>query len=205
MEQLLIDVDGILSAVEAHEFSCVYEHEYDVLAEIIEDYNNNRKKQSWPLIKTSRLAKILRDYAISHVVRDEMGVIEIAEQIILITARLYVNTILCGHSRTSWRDYVNGCDCEIDDLDSFESFTDDYLFDDEAGQYRISDYALSKLMIAIDEMVVSSSAEELLSHISIILNICHMRSDLSSWFIEGGSAKLRELNEMPLYMPDTDN
>ena len=64
---------------------------------------------------------------------------------------------------------------------------------DDKGAWRISDYALSKLVNGCMELMYAKTPEEKLMKIDWILNVIHMRSDIAGWFVEGGSQTLDEL------------
>lgn len=188
-----------MTPVELNEFEGVYSREWQIVHSIYQDYLSGVKKQAWSVIKTHRLAKILKDYAKTGIIRDEEGVIEVAEEIIQKTAALYVNTILCGHTSIDPVPYLEEELDEKIDTEKFEAFTDEYLFDDEVGQYRISDYGLGKLMDICYEMEECKTAIELLSCISMALNVMHQRSNLSAWLIEGGIQRLKELSNLDVH------
>lgn len=184
------------SLVEMHEFSTIYDYEDEIVERILDDFAKKAERQPWKPIKTERLAQICRSYARDGVIRDEQGLIDIAEWFIHLVAVLYVNTVLWGHTMRSPNDYLQQyTDQDIDaDGEEFEEFFDDYISDPDTGQWIISDYALGPLCDVCYEMSHCTDAEELFRQLSKGLNIVHMRGDLSKWFVEGGKYRLTELN-----------
>jgi len=196
-----MEIAETLTLVQCWDWNDISEQQGDIVMEIAKDYENGVTKQPWQTIHTSRLSKILLDYAHKGYVRDEIGVIEIAQQIIDNVARLLVNTILCGHTMSSPMAYVRGYDEFVDvDEAEFNAFTDEYLWDDKQGCYRISDYGLGLLCNICNKMPQCVSAEQLLALISAALNVYHQRSDLSAWLVEGGQEELCRLSNLDLAM-----
>jgi hypothetical protein len=194
-----MEIAESLTPVQRWDWNEVHDQQYDIILEIYNDYKNGVAKQYWPLINTNRLAKILLDYAYKGYVRDEIGTLEIAQQIIDNVARIYANTILCGHAEINPIDYMhNYLDTEIIDEEHFNAFTDEYLWDDKQGCYRISDYGLGLLCNICNKMTQCVNAEQLLALISEALNVYHQRSNLSTWLVEGGQEELCRLSNLEL-------
>jgi len=197
-----MEIAETLTLVQRWDWDNLSDQAHDIVSEIYEDYQNGVAQQRWTLIYTHRLGKILRDYALKGYVRDEIGVIEIAQQIIDNVARLFVNTIMCGHTAISPIDYLREyirSDIDID-VEDFNAFTDEYFWDADQGCFRISDYGLVMLADICCEMTQCVSAEQLLALISAALNVYHQRSDLSAWLVEGGQEELCRLSNLDLAM-----
>jgi hypothetical protein len=168
----------------------------DILDEYQQHYNDLNYHQEWDIVPAGRLIKIWNDWVKMGFVRDVKGLNSIAELIVRNINKLEVNAILCGH-----HDY-GGDPVEYaqDNLgvtlpkDYFER--DDSFFTDEKGQYRFSDCAMKRLTTKALELRSAKSAEQKLQIIDRILNIVHPRSDLASWFVEGGSKTLSRLSGM---------
>jgi hypothetical protein len=77
---------------------------------------------------------------------------------------------------------------EEDEIDGFEDFAVD-----EDGNWRISDYALDKLIGLAIDILGSDDSDKKLVVIDKLLNVVHARSDLSSWFVRGGQSTLNQL------------
>jgi hypothetical protein len=73
-------------------------------------------------------------------------------------------------------------------------FTWYYTEDPESGQAYISDYGMQPLMTLVGELRRETKPEDKLVTIDKMLNVVHPRSDMASWFIEGGSSSLSKLS-----------
>jgi hypothetical protein len=69
-----------------------------------------------------------------------------------------------------------------------------YTEDPEEGQPYISDYGMQPLMTLVGELRRETKPEDKLVTIDKMLNVVHPRSDMASWFIEGGSSSLSKLS-----------
>jgi len=72
----------------------------------------------------------------------------------------------------------------------------DYYMDDpdhKLGGF-ISDYGLKPLETLLGQLVRSNKPEDDVPIIDKMLNVIHQRSDIASWFVEGGSASLSALS-----------
>lgn len=58
----------------------------------------------------------------------------------------------------------------------------------------ISDYGLKPLLTLLQELMRSRTHEEKLVTIDKMLNVLHQRSDIASWFVQGGSNALSQLS-----------
>jgi hypothetical protein len=65
---------------------------------------------------------------------------------------------------------------------------------DETGTHYISDYGLKPLQELAGKLLDATTAEEKLLLLDRVLNVCHRRSDLATWFVQGGRGALDELN-----------
>jgi len=163
----------------------------DILREYAQHYKDLNYRQDWDVVPAARLIKIWNDYAKTGFVRDERGLDQIEDIILTNIAKLHVNTILCGHDsedNVAFAEGVLGEDLPEDYFDNDGSF-----FEDEKGAWRLSDYALKPLEADAAKLRRGATAEQRLQIIDHILNIIHARSDLSSWFVEGGRATLNRL------------
>jgi hypothetical protein len=105
--------------------------------------------------------------------------------------KLEVNTKLAGHERENPSQYaesVTGQEHPEDHFDKLEHF-----FDDEKGNWRISDYAMKPLTELAMKMENTFDPKEQLQLVDRALNLVHQRSDLSSWFVQGGQKTLNRL------------
>jgi len=168
----------------------------EISADVVKEYNDNLKnegyRQSWTVVPAQRLKKIWIDYASLGFVRDVKGMNLISGIIIENIFKINVNNILTGHAPVGALEGLIRDELELDldheHFDKAESF-----FDDDKGAWRISDYAIEKLMNNAYQLRFAKNAEEQLLITDRILNIVHCRSDLASWFVEGGSRTLDEI------------
>lgn len=155
----------------------------------------NRGVQAWSVVPKNLLFRVWESYAELGFIRDEAALDDIAMQMVINAAKLYVNTTLMGHTeghgRTAFESMLEGHSKEEIDrlLDGFEDFVIA-----ENGQWRISD-RIDKIANAAVEILAARTPVEKLTAIDILLNIAHQRSDLAASFIEGGSFTLSELSE----------
>ena len=161
----------------------------------VQEYMDNIDKpdyrQSWRLVPAGRLKKIWQDYARFGFVRDEKGIDMIKEIVIENIHKIAVNNILTGHTPANPERYAK----DFFDIDFEDGYFDilDSFFDDEKGNWRLSDYAMDDLNRNGMLLLEAKSPEEKLLIIDRILNIVHQRSDLASWFVEGGTQTLNAL------------
>lgn len=74
-----------------------------------------------------------------------------------------------------------------------DRFTD-YSTDPKSGHLYISDYGLEPLQKLVIELRNEKTPEQRLVTVDKMLNVVHMRSDLASWFVQGGSSALSSLS-----------
>ena len=157
------------------------------------EFQSGTKTQPWKLVPAQRLIAIWKASAKQGFVRDSKGLAEIAERMVENTARLLVNTELAGHGEQSTQAVLfnYGLDDEISG-EQIEQFVD-WAVDMPTGGWRISDYGLESLIGLASQLMDDPTDEEKLVIIDRMLNVTHQRSDLASWFVEGGSATLDRL------------
>jgi hypothetical protein len=61
----------------------------------------------------------------------------------------------------------------------------------------MSDYGLEPLLKLLYDLMRTDVPEQELVLIDRMLNVVHMRSDIASWFVEGGSRSLSQLSASP--------
>jgi hypothetical protein len=81
----------------------------------------------------------------------------------------------------------------------------DYYMNDPEGKMGgfISDYGLDPLLKLLGQLMRQTKPEEKLVTIDRMLNVVHQRSDIASWFVEGGSRALSQLSGYS--SPDEDS
>ena len=73
-------------------------------------------------------------------------------------------------------------------------FFENYLTDPKSGHLYISDYGLPAIEQLTAQLYGENSPEMKVQIIDKILNVVHQRSDLASWFVQGGSSSLSDLS-----------
>lgn len=168
------------------------ETETTVLFEILDEFEKY-DTQPWKVVPAYKLRKQYVDMYVVGFANDS-EVEKIQDRIIDNILRLQINTILCSHGTQDpieWlKDYAE-LDVDEDWLDRYG----DWIIDPNCGQWRISDYALDKLFPLAVELLAADDAETKLYWIDRIMNVVHPRSDLASWFVEGGVQTLRLIKE----------
>lgn len=159
---------------------------------INEILSNPNEPQKWETLPADKVIALWRDYAKYRAVRDPDAVNELAFTMAMITAKLEVNTEMSGHTQSDpkelWRDnYGEEMPPEIDEK------IGDFILDPKAGQWRISDAGLDKLVPFAIALLSNESPEEKLVDMDRMLQVCHMRSDLAANYIEGGTDTLDTL------------
>ena len=75
-----------------------------------------------------------------------------------------------------------------------DRFFEEYLTDPKSGHLYISDYGLPAIMTQASKLYMEDNPVQKIVLIDSILNVVHQRSDLASWFVQGGSAALSDLS-----------
>jgi len=169
-----------------------YDTHDEVIMNQVGDFNNSQPgtRQPWRLIPLPRIKKIWADYMKMGFVRDVKGLQLIADIIIENVKKIHANTILMGHAEHHPDDILSDYEMTMNETDEHDY--GDWAMDDK-GAWRISDYALSNLVNGTLELMHAKTPEEKLQKINFILMVVHQRSDIASWFVEGGSEGLDEL------------
>lgn len=171
-----------------------YEKLDEKLYDIIKEFKNSKEGQTikWFPMNISRLSKIWRDYSKFGVVRDERGIDDIIDNFVDKIITIDINTTLMGHSTIDPIDFLN--DEGIEDIteEDLERMSDFLV--DKNGQLIISDYGLNKLKDLAAKLLDSKPYEEKLLLLDQVLNVVHQRSDLASYFVQGGRVALDNLS-----------
>lgn len=161
----------------------------DVVLEYKEALKKGYGKQSWRVVPFPRLKKIWEDYIRYGVVRDTKGIDMIENIFTRNILKLKANNALSGRER-----YFP--DDEIEEFDLTEKdFWNNSGFD--FGDFidgKISDYGLEPLLNLLVKLRKTNNYEEKLIILDKMLNVVHMRSDLASLLLQGGSNSLNKLS-----------
>ncbi len=145
----------------------------------------------FPLVPAARLRKAWLDYGRTGEVRDPKGVDKIAARVLDNIALLHATNALGGHSEEEPSHVLE--DAGFEDIDPSDRAFNDYLTDPDTGGWYVSDYGLPYLVGAYALILRAGSPEEQLLAVDKALNVVHQRSDLASWFVEGGTRTLNEV------------
>ena len=174
--------------------------EDDIAQAIINEWEkakgNSNARQAWNVISKGMLIKEWQYNRNTGLVHDR--IIEKIQDICINNyLKLYVNSVLMGHTPLSSYDFAEIFIPEEWDEEKFEEFLEDFEWFaiDNKGNWRISDYGLDKILNYVLKLIMENDNSKKLVWIDFILNVAHQRSDLASWFVEGGSITLSELSE----------
>jgi len=169
------------------------DYERQILKDLSSIKKTGKKKvQPWKVIPFARLKKVWNDKARTGIIRDTKA-IDLFEDIITENIlKLDINTEYMGHKASfPDDDTLEDYDLTEDDLannDNIEAY-----FSDKNGAWRISDRIDSLLNLLI-KLNGEDDYDQKLVIMDRILNTVHQRSDIASWFVEGGSWALSELS-----------
>lgn len=185
----------------------IYENYYEIyqenVEEIIQSFLTGQKHIKWVRLPAEPFLNVWRSFAVSGIIRNEKFLFKAKKSILNNIARMEAVTRFVGHTddglgaRDVFEDYDEGL------WDSFseerrEEFYD-YLYGAD-GFSHYSDYGLAPLKkLAVELLKLEDDPIEILFTIDKILNVIHMRNDLASNFIEGGSKVLDQIAE---FVPD---
>lgn len=171
----------------------LYERSNETIAAMVEEWRSStRPVTQWKVVPAARLIRIWQEAAELGVVRDENELLRIADRMIENTLRIAMNNVISGHD-TSDPEATMG---EYLSPDEQEAFVD-WAIDTETGGWRISDYGIRPLFKLAALLLETHDAMEKIVVIDRMLNVTHPRSDLASWFVEGGSRTLDVLASRP--------
>jgi len=177
-----------------------YEVYDELIYEMYQDWMGGVTKQKWNISPFHEIRRLWVEYARYGFVRSEKLMEKVIDRFIETTARLQLNTELCGHSPLKplhifevhvpdEGDWPEGTE------ESLEAWTDKYCWSQENGQWLISDYGLPTLNEILLEMMVADTYEEKLGCMDRMLQVTHPRFDLAMLYIQGGSKSLTKLFE----------
>lgn len=176
----------------------LYEVRDELMRNTIRDFMETEvgtKRQRWRLISFPRLKKIWEDAARMGFVRDEKGLEMIKNQMIKNVIQLDVNTELMGHAQSYPNDEIKDLGYTMEEFEAkMNDVNDIYFIDPKSGQWRLSDYGLKPLWDIALKLIKEQDHIRQIMYIDQMLNVVHQRSDLASWFVEGGSAALSQLS-----------
>ena len=152
-------------------------------------------RQPWRVIPFNRLKKIWEDAARYGVVHDTKGLQEIQDRMIRNLLKLEVNTEIMGHSTHYPEDEIQDEGYTMEEFhEKLENPHNVYFEDPKTGQWRLSDYGLKPLWKYAEQLIRTQDPIKKIQYIDQMLNVVHMRGDIASYFVEGGSNALSQLS-----------
>lgn len=163
----------------------------EIAAELFAQYRSRRYQSApWPLIPAQTLISVWQQAARDGFVRNASALAKIVSIMIDNTARLSFNTDMAEHGTSSTAEVVERFDLELEE-DEQQAFVE-WLVDTDHG-WRISDYGLAPLTKLAAELLDNPSDDDVIPLVDRMLQVTHQRSDLASWFVQGGTATLNRL------------
>lgn len=168
-----------------------YGAQTETLDGLVSLYNSNQYSRApWKVAPARTLVRIWETSHKDGFVRDTKGLDKIAEIFYTNIVRLYVNTYIAEHTEASPDEELS----EYFETDEEKEAFVDWAIETEKG-WRISDYGFPRLSNLACLLLDCDNSEDKLLVCDAILNVAHQRSDLSSWFVEGGQVTLSMLSE----------
>jgi len=174
-----------------------YEIRHEKMRNVEQEVKNAKEgeTQEWFPIPLKKIKPIWEDFMEHGFVRFDKYVNQLADDMVNKIATLDANTVLAGHTSIDPRHELDDNDGDPMSEEVYEKFYDkltDYIW--TGNSHRLSDYGLDPLVELASKLIDTTKAEEQLMIIDRILNVVHFRSDLASWFVEGGREALDELS-----------
>ena len=165
------------------------------LSDIIDTFKSGGQL-TWDPVSMNKLKPVYRHFTTRNYLdyRDVKSLYEIIRDVISNVARLDASTALCGHGVNLLENLFEQVGETIENEEEKEKFLD---YIEWQGQCPISEYGLPKLHTIIQKMPQhNNNPRQLLVLLSQMLDVIHLRNDLASWLIEGGSDSLLELSNL---------
>ena len=179
----------------------LYEALDEVKQQVLSDFASGRyKKQPWQIVKFDKLKYAWEDFMRLGFVqnRNEKIIDYIVGLFQINILKLHVNTELAGHSPHDPSEDFAEYGIKESAPDSNGYFNKkglefgDYIVD-KYGAWRLSDSVLEQLETLLLDIRETTDYSKKLVALDAILNVVHPRSDLASWFVEGGRHSLNVL------------
>ena len=185
-----------------HDYSDIYHEELSsIVSEVMYIFEsvgpdeNSTARQEWYTIPLYKIKKTWEDSYKYGFVRNEKQLEEIRNLFLSNVAKVHVNTEILGHmdhAPDELVDILEEMDKTIDDFYDHRGCME--FFDDSNGAPRLSDYGLKPLIDIAVRITDSTDPMETLGLIDQGFNIVHQRSDIASWFVEGGTSSLMKIS-----------
>jgi hypothetical protein len=164
-----------------------YSDKEETLGFLVSAYKSGQHNR-WRVVPANLLLTTWRNWQKLGFVRSEKAINVIADRFRKNTILIAINNEISGHESVDPKTMLD----EYFSEDEMEAFVD-WAIECETG-WRISDYGIDRLIKYSCLLDDASSPEEKLLLCDAILNVTHQRSDLASWFVEGGTRTMSELS-----------
>jgi hypothetical protein len=181
-------IDHMKISYETYEwFSDAYSAQLD---RVVEEFLSRQagETQPWSVMPYYLVKKVHDEFMNFGFVHSEKILERLLERVYENVIRLQINTELMEHEAVSIDDVVSSYGLTKEDFNDYPDWVTD-----ENGSWRISDQ-MKPLVSLIMEMHQEKIMENKLVLLNRLLNRVHQRSDLASWFVEGGSHALSQLS-----------
>lgn len=169
------------------------------LDRLVSEYRHSGDRpRRWRVVPANLIKMVWRDSAKLGFVRSNRAITTIANLFYQNIVALQVNNEIAEHDMQSKEEVL--ADYDFEDSDEMELFVD-WAIECSTG-WRISDYGIKPLTKYAAMLADEPSDEDKLQICDAILNVVHPRSDLASWFVEGGSATMSEIADQGLTESD---
>ncbi len=165
-----------------------YHEKDEAFGRLVNDYNHS-KPRPWRVVPANLIKMVWTNAAKLGFVRSEKAIDTIANIFYNNIMQIMINNEISGHDTTDPEEMMD----EYFNEDEMEAFVD-WAIECETG-WRISDYGIDALVKYACLLKDAVTAEEKLQICDAILNVTHPRSDLASWFVEGGARTMDGLAE----------
>lgn len=156
--------------------------------------SSNGRPRRWRVVSARLITMVWRDSAKLGFVRSSRAISSIADLFYKNIVALQVNNEIAEHDTMSKEEVL--ADYDFKDSEEMEEFVD-WAIECETG-WRISDYGIKHLIRYAAMLAEHPTDEEKLQICDAILNVVHPRSDLASWFVEGGSSTMDAISNQSL-------
>lgn len=151
----------------------------EAMMKALRNIKDGIEHQPWRVVSLKRIQKIWGDFSDTGFVRNEAGLEKIRAIVVENIIKIDINTSLCGHSSFLPLD-------EMKEEGVTDAMLEETTYFETDGSWRISDCALRPLLSCLFNLIGETSSKHTLLIIDRVLSISHQRSDLASWFVDGG-------------------
>lgn len=168
----------------------LFERQGEMLDRMASDFRSGKHPAlPWKVVPEKDLTRIWKAAAADGMVRDSKGLGRIEALMVENVLKLAVNNEISGHAES----YPAEALADHFQEDEVEAFVE-WAIETPAG-WRISDYGMRDLFRLAALATETDDPMQKLAVLDRMLNVCHQRSDLAGWFVEGGSRMLSHLSD----------